>query len=168
MKKSWSLGRLNYFNVKIPGRRTKKEGKNVRRSVSLNVSRAKTNITKCHSMIKMWVTWSRGLCHVISSDSDLYQEVTQQFSQIKIVKIKGSSKCDLHYSSLSRENLAFSVAYFTSAHELSLHHCYAENIRGFDKLKGTLRVLSFEGQSKSITTVLANGGEFSMRESLYK
>jgi len=94
---------------------------------------------------------------LISSDSDLYQEVTQQFSQIKIVKIKGSSKCDLHYSSLSRENLAFSVAYFTSAHELSLHHCYAENIRGFDKLKGTLRVLSFEGQSKSITTVLANG-----------
>ena len=84
------------------------------------------------------------------------------------MKIKGSSKCDLHYSSLSRENLAFSVAYFTSAHELSLHHCYAENIRGFDKLKGTLRVLSFEGQSKSITTVLANGGELSIRESLNK
>ena len=54
MKKSWSLGRLN-FNVKMPGSKKKKDRKDVRRSVSLNVSRAKTNIAKCHSMIKMWV-----------------------------------------------------------------------------------------------------------------
>ncbi|CAG5089428.1 Oidioi.mRNA.OKI2018_I69.PAR.g12213.t1.cds [Oikopleura dioica] len=93
----------------------------------------------------------------LSADSPLYQEVVQQFSQLKSVKIKGSSKNDLHHSSLSREKLAFSVAYFTAAHELSLHHCYAENISGFDRLKSSLRVLSFEGQSKSISTVLANG-----------
>ena len=57
MKKSWSLGslgRLN-FNVRMPGaKKGKSKGsKDVRRSVSLNVSRAKTNIAKCHSMIKM-------------------------------------------------------------------------------------------------------------------
>ena len=56
MKKSWSLGRLN-FNVRMPGsKKGKSKGsKDVRRSVSLNVARAKTNISKCHSMIKMWV-----------------------------------------------------------------------------------------------------------------